>query len=258
MVWRAGRTDFLEIFLSNLADNFNILNTFKRKYRTMFRKIFYVTALFLSCTILTGCLDIVEEIDLKTNGSGQIKATLNMSKSKTKVASLMMLDQVNGIKVPSKTTIQNEVNAVVRLLKQTNGISNVVSQLDFNNYIVSIKCDFNDVKALNAFTKTLSEHFKIKISGNTSYAYSPGTKIFERQYKFSPEGRKEFGKLNAENQKSFNDAYFTSIYRFSEPVKKQDNNLAKLSSNKKAVMLKTGVIGLVNGQVNLSNRIQLN
>jgi len=224
----------------------------------MLRKVFYVAGLLLSCMALTGCLDIVEEIDLKSNGAGQIKATLNMSKSKTKVASLMMLDQVNGIKVPSKTTIQNEVNTVVRLLKQTKGISNVVSQLDLNNYIVSIKCDFNDVKALNAFTKTISDHFKIKVSGNTSYAYNSGTKVFERQYKFSPEGKKEFAKLNAENQKSFNDAYFTSIYRFADPVKKQENGLAKLSSNKKAVMLKTGVVGLVNGKVDLTNRIQLN
>ncbi|EFK58632.1 hypothetical protein [Sphingobacterium spiritivorum] len=224
----------------------------------MLRRIVSCIILFVVSLSLTGCLDIVEEIDLKSNGSGSIQATLNLSKSKTKASSLMMLDQVNGIKIPSKSKIQTEINTIVKLLKQTPGISNVSSKVDFTNFIASIKCDFTDVKALNAFTTTLSNHFKVKVSGHTSYAFDSNKKAFTRNYKFSPEGKKEFGKLNAENQNAFKDAYYTSIYRFTDPVKNQENTSAKVSPNKKAVMLKTGIVNLINGQIDLSNRIQLN
>ncbi|GGH17142.1 hypothetical protein GCM10011418_19900 [Sphingobacterium alkalisoli] len=207
---------------------------------------------------LSSCFDIVEEINVQSNGAGKVKAILNLSKSKTKVASLMLLDSVNGIKVPSKTTIQKEMNDIVLLLRKTKGVSNVNSNLDFNNYIATLECNFNNVAALNAFTKTLSAKFKTNISGYTTYAYDPSSKVFVRKYNASQDAKKEFAKLKGENQKAFNDAYFTSIYRFSDPVKSQQNSKASLSPNRKAVMLRTGMLDLINGKTNLSNTISLN
>lgn len=221
------------------------------------RRLLAGLLIFISCITLTGCFDVVEEVYLKSSGAGTIKATFNLSKSKTKAASLMKLDKVDGIKVPSKAEIQQEMAAVVKILRQTTGVSNVQHSLDFDNFIATLSCDFTDVAALNSFTKTLSTHFKTKLSSYSSYAYDPKSKVLVRDYTYSAEAKKGLTKLKMENQKSFGDAFYTSIYRFQDDVIKQDNKAGKVAGNKKAVMMKVGVLDLVNGNVSLSNKINL-
>lgn len=219
------------------------------------KKLIYLIILLLTTFSLSSCFDIVEEIDMKANGSGSIKGTLNLSKSKTKAASLMKLDKIDGFKIPSEAEIRKEMNTVVALLKKTKGISNVNHRLDFDNYIASVSCDFQDVQALNAYTKTLALHFKSKFNDYSSYAYDASKKSFVRSYRLSPDAKKEFNKLKPENQKSFDQAFYTSIYRFQKPVQKQTNTAGKLSPNKQAVMLKTSIPNLINGKVSLANSL---
>lgn len=224
----------------------------------MLKKTLFFMTMLCATFLLTSCFDVVEEIDLNTNGSGRIKATVNLSKSKTKVASLMKLDKIDGIKVPTQQEIHNEVNKVSAILKATKGISNVTTALDFTNFIGTISCDFTDINALNNFSNTLSKQFKTKISDYSSYSFNTKTKVFNRSYKYANEGKKELSKLKPENQKSLHDAYFTYIYRFQGTVAKQQNGHAKVAANKKAVMLKANVLDIVNGKVDLANTINLN
>jgi len=206
----------------------------------------------------SSCFDIVEEASITKSGAGQIKATLNLSKSKTKVASLLLLDQVNGVKIPSKAEVQTQMNTLSKLLQQTPGISNVKQQLDWTNYIASISCDFSDIKALNTFQKTLSEHFKVKVAGYSTYDYDVKAKKLTRTYQHDIALKNAYNKLKGDNKEAFREAYYTSIFRFEQPVKSQSNKVAKLSPNKTAVMLKTEILNLINGQVSLGNTIQLN
>lgn len=218
-------------------------------------KLIVVACLF--CWSMTGCFDIVEEVDLKSDGSGAIKATLNLSKSRTKAASLMKLDKIEGIKVPSQSEIRREMNTVVSLLEQTPGISNVRYTLDFSDFIASISCDFKDVRALNTFAQTLSKHLESNVSGYSSYTYDKSSKTFSRTYTHSTEAKKHFDKLSTESKRSFNDAFYTSIYRFQATIKSSSNRSAKISPNKKAVMLKFAVPELVHGKASLSNNITI-
>lgn len=207
---------------------------------------------------LTACFDVVEEVDMKSNGTGAIKATVNLSKSKTKVSSLMKLGKVDGVQIPTEAEIRKEFNAVVSLLRQTKGISNVKQSLDMTNYVATLSCDFDDIHALNIFSKTLSNHFKVNMSGYSDYSYNRQTNTLARSYKYNPETKKEFDKLSTESKKNFHDAYFTSIYRFDREVREVSNSVAKVSPNKKAVMTKVSVLDLVNNKVNLSDNIILN
>ncbi|VTP97448.1 hypothetical protein [Sphingobacterium daejeonense] len=126
----------------------------------MIKKVYLLfIGVFISMS-LSSCFDIVEEINMKSDGSGAIVGTLNMSKSRTKVSSLMKLDKIDGFKIPNQAEIRKQVTTLVQLLKNTKGISNVKYKLDFTNYIASISCDFQDVNALNAYTATLAKHFK--------------------------------------------------------------------------------------------------
>lgn len=224
----------------------------------MIKKLFlFLFTLGLSFS-LTSCFDIVEEIDLKSGGSGKIKLTVNLSKSKTKVGSLMKLDKIEGMKIPTEKEIRSQVNEVTNVLKNTKGISNVKSSLDFTNYIATLSCDFTDINALNSFTKTLSGKFKTEISQYSTYSYSPKTKTLSRNYTYNPEAKKALNKISPENRKSIQDAYFTSIYRFDNTVNNQNNKDAKIAASKKAVMLKSSLIDVMSGKVNLSNTIILN
>ncbi|SEG24053.1 hypothetical protein [Sphingobacterium lactis] len=223
----------------------------------MFKYVFNYLLILVCCLSLTSCFDIVEEINLKTNGSGSIQGTLNLSKSRTKAASLMKLDKIDGFKIPSEAEIRREMATVVRLLQNTKGISNVKHTLDFKNYIASISCDFQNVQALNAYTATLAKHFKSNLNTYSNYSYNAGSKSFVRTYKHNPDATKEFNKLRAENQKSFDQAYYTSIYRFQDHVQKQNNGSGKISPNKQAVMVKVSIPSLARGTTNLANTIQL-
>ncbi len=224
----------------------------------MFKKIIVIITAVLCFISLSSCFDFVEEIDFKSNGSGKIKGTLNLSKSKTKISSLMKLDQIDGFKIPKESEIRKEMTSIVRILKQTKGISNVNHQLDFQNYIAFISCDFEHVQALNAFNEALSTHFKTKLGNYSSYHYDKKTKVFSRNYQLDADAQKEFGKLKTENQKSFDQAFFTSIYRFDSNIKSKSNSLSKVSSNNKAIMLKTNLPSLVHAKASLGNKITLN
>lgn len=221
----------------------------------MIKKVYLLfIGVFISMS-LSSCFDIVEEINMKSDGSGAIVGTLNMSKSRTKVSSLMKLDKIDGFKIPNQAEIRKQVTTLVQLLKNTKGISNVKYKLDFTNYIASISCDFQDVNALNAYTATLAKHFKSNLNTYSSYSYNSSNKTFVRSYKHNPEAKKEFDKLKPENQKSFDQAFYTSIYRFQQAVLKQSNASGKVSTNKQAVMIKVPIPTLINGKANLANTI---
>lgn len=214
--------------------------------------------LICSCCLLTSCFDFIEDISLNANGSGSIKATLNLSKSSTKVASLMKLKSINGIQIPTKEKIKKETEDMIRILKNTAGISQVQYTLDFNNYIATVSCNFASVNALNNFSKALGTHFKSALGNNNSYAYNAKNGTFTRTYSHSPALSKEYARISETDRKYFNDAFYTQIIRFDKTVKSQQNASAKISGSAKAVLLKLKATDLATGKASLANTITLN
>ncbi|MDF2475977.1 MAG: hypothetical protein K0S24_1460 [Sphingobacterium sp.] len=206
---------------------------------------------------LSSCFDFVEQIDLKPNGSGHIAATLNLSKSKTKVSSLMKMKSIKGIQIPTQTEMEKEIRAAVQLLKQTKGISNVQYQTDFTNFIVNISCDFSQIESLNAFSDILANRFRTKISNSNRYYYNAQTNIFERKFVTSSDWKAKFNQLGSDNTTQFADAFYTQIIRFEKPIASQANNKAKVAGNKKGVLLKLLFTDLVYGKSTLANKITL-
>jgi len=206
---------------------------------------------------LSSCFDFVEQIDLKPNGSGHIAATLNLSKSKTKVSSLMKMKSIKGIQIPTQAEMEKEIRAAVQLLKQTKGISNVQYQTDFTNFIVNISCDFSQIESLNAFSDILANRFKTKISNSNRYYYNAQTNIFERKFVASNTWKAKFNQLGSDNTAQFADAFYTQIIRFEKPIVSQENNKAKVAANKKGVLLKLLFTDLVYGKSTLANKITL-
>lgn len=221
-------------------------------------KQFYKLLLFIFLIpTLSSCFEVVEEINLRNDGTGDVTLTINLSQSKTKVASVMLLDSVQGYKVPSKQKIQKELAEAVAYLKKSEGISNVKSSSDFTNYIATISFTFKDVSNINNITRNILAKQKIKATNTSSYSFNKATKTFSRKYQPVTTAKSEFNKLKNQDKAVFNGAMYTSIYRFESPVTNVTNLASNLSKTKKAVMLKSSITNLINGKVNVSNQIQL-
>src|SRR5690606_26449566 len=112
-------------------------------------RFFFFLCMVAGCLLWSSCFDLVEEIDMNHQGAGTIKATLNLSKSRTQVASLLKMKRVNGSDIASERKMNQEIEQTVRTLKSTPGVSHVQYNLDVRNHIASLPCHFDDVQALN-------------------------------------------------------------------------------------------------------------
>lgn len=225
------------------------INCYMKK--RFFAKLFLLSILFS----LVSCFDIIEEISLKDDGSGEMILTANLSKSKTKIASLMLLDSVNGHKVPDRAEIEKSLNEAVKYLEEQNGISNVTKKADFTNYIFAIQCDFASVENINTILSELASKNNMGVL-NTSYKFSKSERKLVKNYTQNAKLKTEFVKLSDDDKKVFDDAYYTYIYRFNNEIESFSNKNAKVSKSKKAIMQKTLLLDLINGTSNVNNQIK--
>lgn len=223
----------------------------------MSKKRYRLVGFFVLITIFSSCFQVIEEINLKSDGTGQAQITLNLSQSKAKIASILLLDSINGYRVPSEKDISRFMNETVDFLSKKEGISNITKSVDLKNYILSVKFNFNDVSNLNNLTQQLLKEQKIKSVNISSYTYEKKSNIFKRNYQYVSDAKKEYNKLKTEDKAIFKTATFTSIYRFDRTIASTSNPLCKQSPSGKAIMLNTPVMELINGQSNISNTIQL-
>lgn len=215
-----------------------------------------ILPLLFCAFLLPGCFEIVEKVDLHDNGSGSFQFTVNMSKSKTKINSIMKMKTINGRPVPTHQEITKKVNEIENVLSQCNGISNVSSTLDLENYIATVKCSFDKIENLNLAFKKVAIKQKAKASDvQDSYAYQSLSKIFTRFGNFSLQT--EYDKLSNADKEIFNDANYTGIMRFDSEVKAASNSGSKVAADKKAVMLRESILDIITKKKSIENTITL-
>lgn len=205
----------------------------------------------------SSCFEIVEELRINANGSGNIQLTFNFSQSKTKLASLMKLDSVNGYKVPSKAELQAEMQNIQRQLKAIPGISNVKHQLNFDQFIGTLSFDFTDVKLVNKATQIVATSYKIKNASLPNYSFNKDLQQLVRTYATNNVTLQNFKKLKKEDKEVFNSAQLTSIIRFQKNIIKSSNANAVIAKNKQAVMQKVPILSLIQNQHSINQTILL-
>ncbi|MES2850449.1 MAG: hypothetical protein V4685_15425 [Bacteroidota bacterium] len=219
------------------------------------KRIFPLLICGLSLTFQS-CFDIIEEVSLKADGSGNFKMVLNMSRSKTKINSIMKMKTVNGHDVPTKTEIKQKVADIESVVKKTAGISNVKTVLDFENYIATITCNFSTVNSLNNAVKNIGDKEKNTKPGiEKNYEYDAAAKTFSRLNKFAL--KDEYQKLSVADREIFSTANYTGIFRFQNEVNSTSNTESKIAGNKKAVMLKQNALDIITNKKSIENKISL-
>ena len=206
-----------------------------------------------------GCFEITEEVDMNSNGSGDVTLTVNLSESKDNLKAYWKMDEVQGVEVPKKAEIEQEIENAKRALASVKGITNVRATADYDEFIFTMSSAFDNVKTLNkGINAVVSE---LNRSGlptikKDNFDYAPGK--FTRFFKYMPDWRlndEEYDNLNMTARFVMETARVVGIYRFPKPVKTCSNKKAELSPSKKAVKIESNIADLIKGQTSIENEI---
>jgi len=218
------------------------------------RRILYLVS-FSCLLLLQSCFEIIEQVFIKNDGSGNFQLVINLSKSKTKINSIMKMKTVNGHRVPDKTEINQEVAEIERTIKTTAGISNVKTTLDYDNYIATLTCDFTKVDDLNTGIKNIAVKKKSTKPMDKAYVYDMAGKAFSRFNTFLY--KDDYQKMSNADKEIFATANYTSIFRFETEIATTTNKETKISPNKKAAMVKLNALDLISNKKTIDNKIKL-
>jgi hypothetical protein len=210
--------------------------------------------LFIPLLLMTSCFDILDKVNVKTDGSGEYTIILNASKSKTRLASISKMETINGKKVPKRPEIESKINEASRIFKATPGISNVKTSMDFDNYIIKLSCNFKKIENINAGLEQLkAKNILGKMIPTQIYSQNIAGKSFTRNKVNT--FKSDYDKMSKADKEIFNDAKYTSVLQFENMIKSQTNNSYLLSPNKKAVKLEANVLDFILQKKQIQNNI---
>lgn len=213
---------------------------------------FLVVTLLCLMLVLSSCFEIIEEITIYPDGKGKAGLTINLSQGKTKLASIMLMDSIRGNRVPSQEEIINEIDKAKEIAKATPGINNVLTKVDFNNFIFEMSCDFDSVECLNHFVNRLENNYtEHQVSMKQLYSYNNNTYIRNADYLVPNKHKKAI----AQEKGSLLTAKYISIVRLPYEVQEMSNKKAKLAKNKKAIMLKINGDKLLENTSSVTNKV---
>lgn len=218
------------------------------------KKILVFIGLFFT---IVSCVDIVDDIYIKTDGTGTFKYSVNLNGSKVKVNSILALDSLDGRRVPSIPEIKEKINRYKEIFSQKEGISNVKVESDFTNFIFKFQSDFESVTHLQKALKDLV----LEESKNKNFKDLEANWLVWEMNKLTrsvPSMTTDFtSKLKKEDAEALKTGKYLCISRFDKLVDKVENTSALISSNKQAVMIKTTPYALIQNLKLLENTIYL-
>lgn len=215
---------------------------------------FYATLLLFS---MGSCIEIIDDISVKSDGSGTFKYTVNLSASKIRINSVLALDSLDGKKVPSIAEIQEKIDFYKAKLEKKEGISNIKVDANYTDFILKFQCDFQSVQLLQKAVReiVLEESREKNIEElNHNWLSWDGAKLVRSVPDLAAQTTNRF---KSEDAEALQKGSYISITRFDRPVEKFDNKLAQLSANKLAVMVKTNPYALSQNVQILENTIFL-
>lgn len=220
-------------------------------------KIIKVILLFAVLFSLNSCIEIIDDITIKSDGSGTFKYNINLSDSKIKINSILALDSLNGRKVPSIEEIKIKVEEFKNRFENKEGISNVAIESNYTDFIFKLKCDFTSLELLqNSIHQIIKEEKWTKDLNelNESWILWDGQKLVRNIPDITVNKSKNLTETEIEQLKK---GKYTSITRFDRPIEKFANQNAKLAPSKMAIMLMTNTYSLIQNINLLENTIYL-
>lgn len=217
----------------------------------------YIPFLFILILGLSSCVEIIDDLSLNADGSGTFKYTVNLSSSKVKINSILALDSLDGRKVPSLDEIKGDVSRLIVAFKSKEGISNVVVDENYDDYLFKVSCDFSSLLDLqNAIKDVIREETKYKDSKEFEHNWlSLENNTLERSVpQITVQKTKE---LKQSERDLLKEGSYTSITRFTTQIDDYKNKSAMVSKSGMAIMIKTDPYSLLEDHHLLDNTIYL-
>lgn len=199
------------------------------------------------CLLLTSCFEITERIKHHDDQSGEYKLMVDFSKSWFKTKFAIFLEEVDGVKIPNEQEISKKLEDFKIKALKIEGITNVTTKTDFENYVFIIKLNYANVKALNAVVNTINNQ-------SDQIHFTSSVKNFERIASYPiPE------KLikDPKKKQDLEAANIIAIYTFDKNVQSVQNPNSVISQNKKTVFLKQSMYSVLKKSALMNNTIQL-
>ncbi|CAM3814484.1 hypothetical protein B0A58_07720 [Flavobacterium branchiophilum NBRC 15030 = ATCC 35035] len=199
------------------------------------------------CLLLTGCFNITETVKYGTNHSGSYGLQVDFSNSWLKTKTAIMLEEVEGTKIPNEAEIKSRLLQFKTTISKINGISDIVTSTDFDHYIFKVQFHFQSLEALNKALNQLDNQKKIvhfkedKGQFERIAAYPLPKKLIEKEDK----------------KDDLLKAYIMAIYTFDTEILSAQNAASKISKSKKTVFLKHNVWSVLQHTAQMDNKIEL-
>ncbi|WP_374174412.1 hypothetical protein [Flavobacterium tructae] len=199
------------------------------------------------CLLLTSCFEITERIKHHDDQSGEYTLMVDFSKSWFKTKSAMWMEEVDGVKIPNEQEITKKLEDFKIKALKIEGITNVTTKTDFDQYVFIIKLNYANLKALNAVVNTINNQ-------SNQVHFSSNAKSFERIASY-PVPEKVV--KDPKKKEDLEAASITAIYTFDKDVKDVENPNSRISPNKKTVFLKQSMYSVLRKSALMNNTIQL-
>lgn len=194
--------------------------------------------LLLSSLTLTGCLEILEELTVKKDGSGNFVYRVDAAKMMEQMASFAAMDTTGEMIPKMKHTLDSTFMSQWGKYKDIKGISNI--KIDTSEeYIYKVSFDFANFEALNA-----ARNLEQKPENHNAYVFEKGKVIRKNNIGDLPanlggdDGNEE---SNAMAKQMLAEMKYTIIFHLPNKVKETTNKAAKISDDKSTVTLETNL-----------------
>ncbi|MFN4080339.1 MAG: hypothetical protein ACK4NS_05520 [Saprospiraceae bacterium] len=212
-------------------------------------KTLWIALLAAIALSATGCLNIIEEVTFKKDGSGSYKMTIDMSQVKS------MMDVLKGMNTEgegegedeqagedpagdeSMANLGAELSNVAASLRKIPGLSNIKEIQDTSVYLFGYSFDFAGQESLNKALKVIN---KEKYDTKTEEVFKFKGKSFERLNSGDIGAQLQKTLADAEDDEEnmemikmfFSEMTYQQIYQFPDMVvKKSSNKLSEISNN---------------------------
>lgn len=208
--------------------------------------------------LLSGCFEIIEEINLRKDGSGELMLTVDLSESALQVRQYLEAGEVDGKPLPSRQRMESMLEELKARLSKAPGLHGVVVQSNWDRYVFKIRCGFRRVEDLDAalleMAREAAEQHDKTLRWKPNFRFQNG--VFTRFFDFDIDPT-DFDRLPATRKRMLESARYIVIYRFEQAIADFNNKAFQLSPSGKALMLQTTPADVLSRRLNPANRITL-
>ncbi|MFK7933914.1 MAG: hypothetical protein AB8G22_10410 [Saprospiraceae bacterium] len=215
------------------------------------RHLILFTLLLCLCS---SCFEIKEKVAMNKDGSGKLVLTLDISESAPTLKTYLETAKMTGQNVPTTDNINAMLSAIEKHFENGEGMSNVETVRDFDNYVFAVKGDFTNIKALNTVMAQVTQSFTRGALAGTMDNFIPDGNTLSRLFPY-PLDKIKYDQMGMMYQYMLESARYTNEYEFAEPVQAMSNEKASLDETKTQVSMQQSLASIIKGTGSLENDI---